>query len=72
MMSAISITAITTKGEARRKYLPAEIRNLSKNAQEWPTMIIESSDCGRMEATQRRGEPSFDTAMTVLRVGYST
>jgi hypothetical protein len=51
MMSAISITAITTKGEARRKYLPAEIRNLSKNAQEWPATIIESSDCGRMEAT---------------------
>jgi hypothetical protein len=55
MMSAISITAITTKGEARGKYLPEEIRNLSKNAQKWPTTIIESSDCGRMEATQDAG-----------------
>lgn len=71
MMSAINFTAITTKGETRGKYLPAEIRNLSKNAQELQTTMIEYSDCLRMEAMQRRREPSFDKDMTVVQAGYS-
>lgn len=39
MMSEIDIAAATTKGEAREQYLPAEMHNLYKNAQEWPTTI---------------------------------
>jgi hypothetical protein len=39
-MSEANIASATTKkGEARGKYLPAEVRNLYKNAQEWPTTI---------------------------------
>jgi hypothetical protein len=47
------------------------MRNLSNTAQEWPTTIIESSDGGRMEVMQRRGEPSVDPRMMVIQAGYS-
>ena len=37
MMSGISSAAATIAGGARGKYLPAEMRNLYKIAQGWPT-----------------------------------
>jgi hypothetical protein len=69
MMGEINIAAATTKGEARGKYLPAQMRNLYKNAQQ---RFIERGDVGSMEAIQSRGEPSVDTDMTVIQAGYSS
>jgi hypothetical protein len=69
MMGEINIAAATTKGEARGKYLPAQMRNLYKNAQQ---RFIEGGDVGSMEAIQSRGEPSVDTDMTVIQAGYSS
>jgi len=66
-MTEINIAAATTMGEARGKYLPAEMRNLSKNAQEGQPRFIESSYGGRMDAMQRHGEPSLDPDTTVSK-----